>query len=164
MRGPKPEPLLLCAAAQAALLQLTRRHTTPQQIALRARIILAAASGLNNAQIARDLDLTVDTVRLWRRRWLALGAVSLQELPALDRLTDAPRSGKPVRITAEQVCQILELACESPEHAGRPISQWSEREIADEVHARKIVEHISDRHAARLLKRGLSNRIAGAIG
>jgi putative transposase len=164
MRGPKPEPLRVSEAAQAALLQLTRRHTTPQQIALRARIILAAASGLNNAQIARDLDVTVDTARLWRRRWLALDLVSLEELPALDRLTDAPRSGKPVRITAEQVCQILELACEAPEHSGRPISQWSEREIADEVRARKIVEQISDRHAARLLKRGLSNHTAGATG
>ena len=82
----------------------------------------------------------------------------------LDRLCDAPRSGKPVRITAEQVCQIIELACEAPERFGRPISHWSEREIAAEVKARGIVEQISDRHAARLLKRGHSNRTNGATG
>ena len=82
----------------------------------------------------------------------------------LERLADAPRSGKPVRISAEQVCQILELACEAPERSGRPISQWSEREIADEIRSRKIVEQISDRHAARLLKRGRSNRTSGATG
>lgn len=164
MRGPKPEPIVLSEATRAALEQLTRRHTTPQQVALRARIVLAAADGRNNAQIARDLHVTVDTARLWRRRWLVLDAVSLDELPLLERFTDAPRSGKPVRISAEQVCQILELACEAPERSGRPISQWSEREIADEVRARKIVEQISDRHAARLLKRGISNRTSGATG
>jgi homeodomain-containing protein len=103
-------------------------------------------------------------VRLWRQRWIVLDAVSLEELPALERLTDAPRSGKPVRSTDEQVCQILQLACEAPERSGRPISQWSEREIADEVRARKIVEQISDRHAARLLKRGRFSRTASATG
>lgn len=78
----------------------------------------------------------------------------MDDLPIADRLSDAPRSGKPVRITAEQVCQIIELACERPERSGRPISQWTGREIADEVKSRGIVEQLSDRHAARLLKRG----------
>jgi putative transposase len=164
MRGPKPEPIVLNDAAHAALEQLIRRHTTPQQIALRARIVVAAADGRNNAQIARDLDISLDMARLWRQRWLLLDAVSLDELSVLERLTDAPRPGKPVRITDEQVCRILELACEAPERSGRPISQWSEREIAEEVRARKIVEQISDRHAARLLKRGLCSRTAGATG
>lgn len=164
MRGPKPDPIVLTDAARAALEQVTRRHTTPQQLALRARIVLAAAAGCNNAQIARDLDVSLDMARLWRQRWRALDAVCLDELPVVDRLSDAPRSGKPVRITDEQVCRILELACEAPERAGRPISQWSEREIADEVRARKIVDQISDRHAARLLKRGRSTRTAGGTG
>ena len=164
MRGPKPEPISLTDAARAALEQLIRRHTTPQQIALRARIVVAAADGRNNAQIVRELGVSLDMVRLWRQRWRTLDAVSLDELPALERLTDAPRSGKPVRITDEQVCRLLELACEAPERSGRPISQWSEREIADEVRARGIIEQISDRHAARLLKRGLCSRTAGGTG
>jgi putative transposase len=164
MRGPKPDPIVVTDAVREALDQLQRRPSTPQQIALRARIVLAAADGRNCAQIARDLAISLDTARLWRRRWLALAPASLEDLPLLDRLSDAPRSGKPVRITAEQVCQIIELACEAPERSGRPISHWSEREIADEVKARRIVEHISDRHAARLLKRGLSNRTNGATG
>ena len=46
------------------------------------------------------------------------------------------------------------LACEAPGKAGRPISQWTGREIADELKARGIVEQISPRHAARLLKKG----------
>jgi putative transposase len=50
------------------------------------------------------------------------------------------------------------MACEVPEKAGRPISQWTGREIADELMKRGIVEHISRRHAAGLLKKGASNR------
>jgi len=68
---------------------LVRRHTTPQQLALRAHIMLAADTGLNNAQIARLRAVQVDTVRLWRSRWLALAPVSLAELPLEERLTDA---------------------------------------------------------------------------
>jgi hypothetical protein len=51
-----------------------------------------------------------------------------------------------------------QLACQSPEKAGRPISQWTGREIADELVARGIVDTISARHAARLLKKGAYNR------
>lgn len=164
MPGPKPTRIELSAAERAQLEQLVCRHSTPQQIALRARIVLAAATDATNCQIARQEGVNVDTVRLWRQRWLICAAVSLDDLPAFERLCDLPRSGKPARITDQQVCHILELACEAPERSGRPISHWSEREIADEVKARGIVEQISGRHAARLLKRGRSSRTAGAIG
>ncbi len=157
MRGPKPLVIELTDAERQHLDQLTRRHTAPQQLALRSRIILAAADGLNNAQIARQLHVTVDTVRRWRTRWLGLQVVPLADLSVEERLADAPRPGKPGRITAEQVCQIVALACEAPAISGRPISQWTSREIADEIVNRGIVAHISGRHAARLLKRGRSN-------
>ena len=164
MRGPKPLPIMLSVAEREALDQVVRRHTTPQQLALRARIVLAAADGHNHRQIARALGVSIDTARLWRQRWRVLQAVALADLSVMERLTDAPRAGRPVRITATQVCQIVELACEAPERAGRPISQWTGREIADEVMARGIVARISSRHAARLLKRGRSSRIAGVTG
>ncbi len=81
-----------------------------------------------------------------------------------ERLQDAPRPGKRPQITAPQRCQMAALACEAPSKAGRPISQWTGREIADEVMARGIVKQISPRHAARLLKKGACNRTASAIG
>ena len=133
---------------------LVRRHSTPQQLAQRGRIILGAAAGFNNSQIARQLGLDVDTVRFWRNRWLGLRAASLEDLSLEERLRDAPRPGAPARITPEQVCQILALACEAPSQRGRPISQWTSREVADEIIGQGIVEQISPRHAARLLKRG----------
>ena len=52
----------------------------------------------------------------------------------------------------------MALACEAPSASGRPISQWSTTELAAEVVRRGIVETISPRHAARLLKRGTSGR------
>jgi len=159
MRGPKPTAIALSDAERQELEQLVRRHSTPQQIALRARIVLAAADGANNCQIARQFDLSLDMVRRWRARWLILQPASLDDLPLADRLTDLPRPGKPVHITAEQVCQIVALACEPPKDSQRPISQWTGREVADEIKQRGIVSSISGRHAARLLKRGLSNRI-----
>jgi putative transposase len=56
------------------------------------------------------------------------------------------------------------LACETPAGSARPISHWTGREVADEITKRGIVDRISGRHAARLLKRGISNRTASAIG
>ena len=164
MRGPKPPAIDLSDAERQALDALTRRHATPQHLALRARIVLAAADGANNGQIARQLAVSVNTVRRWRERWLVLHPVALEDLPVAERLTDVPRPGKPVRITAEQVCQIQALACETPAGSQRPIRQWTSRELADAVKQRGIVAQISGRHAARLLKRGRSNRTGSATG
>src|SRR5947208_6090106 len=114
MRGPKPKPLILSDAEQTELERLVRRHGTPQQQALRGRMILAAAEGKNNSQIARELDVCVDTVRKWRTRWIGLQAASLDDLPLKERLEDAPRPGRHARITADQTCQMVAMACEQP--------------------------------------------------
>jgi len=164
MRGPKPAALELTDAERQGVDALLRCHSTPQQLALRARIVLAAAAGRNNAQIARELAVDVATARLWRGRWLGLQAVGLGELSVAERLVDAPRSGKPAGISAEQTCQIVALACAAPAVSGRPISQWTGREVADEIVARGILPTISPRHAARLLKRGMSGPTASATG
>jgi len=150
--GPKPPAVDLTDAERQELEKLVKRRSTEQQIALRARIVLAAAVGKGNAQIGRELQVTVDTARLWRQRWLDLQALPASELSAEERLQDLPRPGAPARLTADQVCQIEALACEKPAVSERPISQWTSREIADEIIKRGIVEQISPRHAARLLK------------
>jgi putative transposase len=154
MRGPTPPPVVLTPELRQDLEGLVRRHSLSQQLARRARIILAAADGSNNSQIARQFALDVDTVRLWRQRWLAFTPIPLTDLSVEERLSDVPRSGRPVQITADQRCQIVALACAAPDQSGRPISQWTGREIADEVVKRGIVPKISGRHAARLLKKG----------
>jgi len=155
MPGPQPTAVKLTDAERKGLEKLDKAHSTKQQIALRARIVLAFDDGLNNRQVARKLHTSIDTVREWRKRWLASQATPLSELSAEERLQDLPRSGAPSRISADQLCQIVALACEKPGQSERPITHWTAREIADEIMKRGLVEHISPRHAARLLKRGI---------
>ena len=157
MRGPKAALLSLSKEEREALEKLGRRHSTPQQIALRGRIVLAAADGKGNSEIAREVGLGVDRVRQWRMRWIGFQAVSLSDLPVEERLSDLPRPGRPSEISAEQICQMVAMACEQPKE--RPISHGTGREIADEVERRGIIKHISPRHAARLLNKGISSRI-----
>jgi len=156
--------VVLSEKEQEELRQISKRHRSEQQVARRARMVLAAAQGQPNARIARELEVNVDTVRLWRDRWVGLQGIDLETLSIAERLQDAPRPGVQPRITAEQRCQIAALACEAPAQSERPISQWTGREVADEVKARGIVEQISPRHAARLLKKGASSRTVSAIG
>jgi putative transposase len=156
MPGPKAITIDLSEEAISGLTKLIKARQTGQQLVLRARIILAAGQGQSNTQIARNLGVDVDTVRLWRKRWQMLEPIPLSELSIEERLEDLPRPGAPARITADQRCQIEALACEKPEKSGRPITHWTQREIADELIQRQIVQTISPRHAGRLLKRGRS--------
>ena len=164
MPGPQAVRIELDTEARQALERLMRRPSSPQQQVLRARIILLAADGKNNTQIASELAITREMVGLWRNRWASFAALPLADLSVSERLEDAPRPGAPMTLTPEQICQITALACEKPEKSGRPISQWTGREIADELMARGIVETISPRHAQRVLKRGICNPTASAIG
>jgi putative transposase len=155
---------VLSEKEQEELEQITRRHRSEQQVVLRARIVLAAAQGHSNAQIARDLLIDVDTARLWRDRWAGFQGVDLEAVSLRERLQDASRPGVAPTFTPEQRAQMAALACEAPGSARRPISQWTGREIADELKTRGIVTQISPRHAARLLKKGASNRTGSGTG
>ncbi|MEI7849521.1 MAG: helix-turn-helix domain-containing protein [Chloroflexota bacterium] len=152
MPYPKATEVNLSEEERTSLEQLVRRHNVGQQIALRARIVLAAGQGQTSSSIARDLKVSINTAQRWRNRFAKAQTISYDDLSLEDRLQDGPRPGAPARITADQRCKIEALACEIPENSERPISQWTAREIADEVLKRKIVESISARHAARLLK------------
>ena len=163
MPGPQPPSISLTDRQRKMLVHLTRRATTTQRLARRARIVLAAAEGANNEQIARGLGLNRETVRLWRRAWLE-GAQRLKaaeeeaDEKTLRRcieeevLADRPRSGAPPTFTPEQICRIVALACEDPEASGKPVTHWSPQELADEAVKRGIVESISARSVDRFLK------------
>ena len=143
-----PTPLKLTETERTQLQQIVKRPSTPQQIALRASIILLAAEGLNHRDIARERNISRDMARLWRNRWLEL---SQKDMPVLERLADAPRPGGPSTFSLEQILQLFALACEQPQTDGRPISHWTSRELADEMIKQGIVESISPRHVGRLM-------------
>jgi putative transposase len=148
MPGLRPPVVILSSSEQEALEQLVNRPSTPQQLAQRGRIILKAHEGKNHAQIARALNISLDMSRLWRGRWLEL---SERNLPIAERLSDGYRPGAPAKFTLEQQVALMALACEDPGLSGRPISEWTGRELADELVKRGIVESISPRHVERLL-------------
>ena len=159
----RPPDVVLSERERVDLECLVRTHTAGQQLVTRAWIILAAGNAQNNAQIARWLGLDDETPGFWRQRWLQFRDVPVDDLSVAERLADAPREGAPAKFTPEQVCQIIALACEKPADSDRPISQWSHRELADEIVRRGIVESISPRHAGRLLKRSRSQTTPDSI-
>jgi len=143
-----PPPLHLAETERLQLQQLVKRHSTPQQIALRASIILLADEGLNHRDIGRELNISRDMARLWRNRWLEL---SQKDVPVLERLVDAPRPGGSATFSLEQILQLFAIAREKPKTYGRPISHWTSRELSDEMMKQGIVESISPRHVGRLM-------------
>lgn len=156
--------IIITERQQAALESMTRSSTCGQGIAQRARMILLAFEGFDNEVIAERIGCERHTVGVWRRRW-AKGFEQLvlveccekdSVLPVAlaDFLRDEPRSGCGGKFTAEQVTQILAVACEPPEQSGRPVAHWTPRELADEAVKRGIVASISARQVGRYLKDG----------
>jgi putative transposase len=162
-RGPKPEKVTVSQKQDQVLRKLIKRPSTAQKTALRGRIVMECAKGTRIQHIADDEKVTVSTVKKWRRRWQEaasyLGEIeeegNLKEVEAAVEqvLADQPRSGAPVKFTAEQVCQIVAIACEPVEESDRPVTEWTARELADEAIKRGIVSSISTRQAGRFLKR-----------
>ncbi len=79
----------------------------------------------------------------------AIGKAEELAAAIVSMLSDQPRSGAPVTFTAEQVCQILAVACEAPAESKRPVAEWTPREPAEEVVQRGIVSRISGRKMIR---------------
>lgn len=165
MPDPRPKKIILSERQHTVLEQIVRRYSSPQGLVQRAQIILLANQNINNTQIAHQLQLARNTVRMWRQRWLGaverLIAVETEGIMEKDlaqmiaiMLGDAPRPGTPATFTTEQVVQIVALACELPENYKRPLSQWTTQELSREAIKRGIVSKISPRSVGRFLKRG----------
>jgi putative transposase len=143
-----------------------------QGLAFRVRVILLWGEGLSIKETSRTLGLARDTVRSWRRRWLggvqAWGGQQKQWLHSVlrdkirEQLSDQPRPGAPVKFEAEEVCQIIALACKSPTHLGIPVSHWSARDLREAVLKEEIVSSISTRTVGRILKKATSSPIGCA--
>lgn len=120
-RGRRCVAIVLEDAEKQQLLALTRKHGAPQSIAQRARIVLAAASGLNNKEIAEKLGLCEHTVGTRRKRFAR---------DRIDGLYDEPRPGAPREIGDDGIAAIIRKTLET-----RPkgVTHWSLRTMARAV-------------------------------
>lgn len=140
-------PIIVTEEERTELDRLICAGSTPQQTALRARMIVLAADGVGVAETAQALGVWRKGVSRQRARWLAQASA-----PIAVRLSDAPRCGAPPTFTAEQTCAIVALACEAPEASGVPLSHWSASDLAREAVKRGLVPAISPRTVGRFLK------------
>lgn len=165
--GPQPCSLTTTSKIRSLLEKLARSHKKRASLVQRSQLILAMLDGANNAVVARQFGLHLDTPRLWRNRWLQLNP-SLEKLEAelephdypklilaLEQaLSDVPRPGTPPSFSPEQVTAIIALACEDPQLSDYSFEHWTPSDLAREAVKRGIVTSISAATVARFLKRG----------
>jgi transposase len=112
----------LSSAARTELEKIMRRRTTPLRVTERCRIVLLAAEGLQDKQIAERMHVAPRMASLWRDRYIELGVDSL--------LKDAPRSGRKPTISAEKVAQVIAKTTQSKPAAA---THWSRSTMAREA-------------------------------
>jgi transposase len=120
-----PDPVAPAVALtdeeRAQLAAWSRRATSANALAVRSRIVLAAAEGLSTSAVARKLDVHVATARRWRARFVERG---------LEGLLDEPRPGRPRTVADEQVEAVITRTLETtPSNA----THWSTRSLAAEL-------------------------------
>jgi transposase len=121
MPSPVAVEVVLNDEERGQLESWARRGKSAQALALRSRIVLAAADGLSNTEISRRLAVDQTTVRKWRLRF---------SVDRLDGLIDEPRPGRPRTISDAQVEQVIIRTLES---TPKDATHWSTRSMAAEV-------------------------------
>ncbi len=120
-KGPKPRTIELTEEERVRLTELARRSKTANAVARRARIVLAAADGLGNSEMARQLGVSAATAVKWRARFVKR---------RMDGLLDEPRVGAPRTVSDAQVEQIV---TKTLEETPRGETHWSRRSMARAV-------------------------------
>src|SRR6266508_1346419 len=121
MPSPKAVALVLSKAEREQLEAWARRRKSAQALAQRSRIVLAAAAGLTNTEIAQRFAITRGMAAKWRRRF---------EAERLDGLVDEPRPGRPRTVSDAHVDAVITRTLES---TPRDATHWSTRSMAAEV-------------------------------
>jgi transposase len=142
MTSSSPYVIEPSAADRAVLEQRARSYTARYAEVVRAKIVLLAADGQQNRTIAERLDVCVDVVSRWRKRFWQSG---------LEGLVDRPRTGRPRGFAAPVVAEVKAMACEPPEQRDVALSRWSSAELADQAVAEGLVTSVSTSTVRRWL-------------
>src|SRR4029453_16975766 len=118
---PTIPPLVITEEERAELGRRVRAHTTPQRAANRARVVLLAAEGVPNRQIAPMVGMNEHTVAQWRRRF---------EAERLAGLGERPPPGRPLVYDPDQ---RLRIVAPVPQQPPDPPSHWSHSQLAKEL-------------------------------
>ena len=129
-----PFVIVLSDPDRKVLEERARAYTLPHAEVVRAKIVLLAADGVANTVIAERLDVHVDVVSRWRKRFCEKG---------IDGLADRKRSGRPRVFAAEVVAEVKAMACAPPSEREVPLSRWSSAELAAQARAEGLVASVS---------------------
>ena len=137
-----PFAVVLSREDRAVLEERASSRSVSHASVVRARIVLLAADGEQNTDIADRVGVCIDVVSRWRKRF---------SLEGIAGLADRPRSGRPRRFGPEVVTGIKALACEPPEKRAVPLSRWSSAELAAQAVVEGLVPAISSSTVRRWL-------------
>ena len=135
MSRSSPYKITLSSGETHELSLRAAKYTLPYFQVFRAKVILLAAEGLTNDEIARRLDTRREVVSMWRKRFFE------QRLRGLE---ERPRPGRPRVFPPEIVVQVKALVCELPKKHALPLSRWSTADVAGEVRRSGLVATISE--------------------
>ena len=127
---PAAVPVTLTASERKILKTRVRGAKTPYRDRVRAQIVLEAARGRDNGQVAAVVGISVNTARKWRGRFAERGLAGLRDLP---------RSGRPRVISEADRAAVVALACQLPADTGVPLSRWTGPELNRELEDRALV-------------------------
>ena len=152
---------VLSVAMEKILSAFSKSRSLPSGLVKRSNIVLLAAQGELNQNIAAQVGLHYNNVAIWRNRFLA-ALPSLWEIEAADPekledgiravLSDKKRPGAPSVFTPDQIMKIIDLACSDPSSRGYEVSQWSLPLLVKEIKRQGIAEQISEKSVSRFLK------------
>lgn len=175
MPSPHAAVVVVSDRQRTILERLSRSRKSAASLVERSRLVLLAANGLNNKDIAVELGVDRQRVRRWRNRWARELSARLAEVEVQaedgvlavaveEALSDRHRSGTPPKFTPEQEERVRALACREPSEFGLPHSHWTRRLLADEAARQGIVESVSIAEVGRWLKKGGSSLTGSGIG
>ena len=124
------QPIELTAEQREYLNSLTKTRTIQAQIVDRAKALLCKADGMSNGAIAEKLDVNINSVKLWLKKFKEGG---------IERaLFDDQRSGRPVEITDDAVAWIIDIACQRPTELGYSQELWTLANLHKHIQANAV--------------------------